>query len=230
MGTPKDVRRGGRKRQGAGWPAQGVGTEESHQDEVQWRRNILSESGAYLTWAWGLSQECEPLWEALGWPFPLSLRHVSSPDPRLNRGSRMGMTAGAELLPGVSFPGQRPSGNPQAGGMGKSSLRGPCHHDTWWHGDQTTSKMTSVDSVKPRPWFSLSSVMLPECLHKKSHCWASLVAQWLRICLPMQGTRVFFKKKKSHCFAIDRKPPGTQGPPQWSALNRSGSDLKPNTW
>ena len=28
-------------------------------------------------------------------------------------------------------------------------------------------------------------------LHKiKQHVWASLVAQWLRICLPMQGTRV----------------------------------------
>ena len=24
----------------------------------------------------------------------------------------------------------------------------------------------------------------------KIFCWASLVAQWLRICLPMQGTRV----------------------------------------
>ena len=24
----------------------------------------------------------------------------------------------------------------------------------------------------------------------KDHTWASLVAQWLRICLPMQGTRV----------------------------------------
>ena len=26
--------------------------------------------------------------------------------------------------------------------------------------------------------------------HQKEHRWASLVAQWLRICLPMQGTRV----------------------------------------
>ena len=27
-------------------------------------------------------------------------------------------------------------------------------------------------------------------MHKKGSPWASLVAQWLRICLPMQGTRV----------------------------------------
>ena len=25
---------------------------------------------------------------------------------------------------------------------------------------------------------------------KATQCWASLVAQWLRVCLPMQGTRV----------------------------------------
>ena len=27
-------------------------------------------------------------------------------------------------------------------------------------------------------------------IYNKKHCWASLVAQWLRICLLMQGTRV----------------------------------------
>ena len=74
------------------------------------------------------------------------------------------MTAGAELLPEVSSPGQRPSGNPQAGRMGKSTLRGPGPHDT--HGDHTPSNMASV---KPRPWFSLSSAMLLEWLSNVSH-------------------------------------------------------------
>ena len=30
----------------------------------------------------------------------------------------------------------------------------------------------------------------PQYSPNKNHLWASLVAQWLRICLPMQGTRV----------------------------------------
>ncbi|KAJ8776863.1 hypothetical protein J1605_015040 [Eschrichtius robustus] len=31
---------------------------------------------------------------------------------------------------------------------------------------------------------------MKEALHKRAHVGASLVAQWLRICLPVQGTRV----------------------------------------
>ena len=35
-----------------------------------------------------------------------------------------------------------------------------------------------------------SAIMKKETFTIKKNCRASLVAQWLRICLPMQGTRV----------------------------------------
>ena len=40
-------------------------------------------------------------------------------------------------------------------------------------------------------WKGLTSLILEEMREfKKERFWASLVAQWLRICLPTQGTRV----------------------------------------
>ena len=49
--------------------------------------------------------------------------------------------------------------------------------------------------VLQKQYFANSSALMPaeeatEMHIKNKHSWASLVAQWLRVCLPMQGTRV----------------------------------------
>ena len=40
------------------------------------------------------------------------------------------------------------------------------------------------------PWRKNSIYFLNVLIQLRINCWASLVAQWLRICLLMQGTRV----------------------------------------
>ena len=58
------------------------------------------------------------------------------------------------------------------------------------HGQK--NKKTKNNGVQPAmPWMKLTNIMLAERSQtQNSTYWASLVAQWLRVCLPVQGTRV----------------------------------------
>ena len=46
-------------------------------------------------------------------------------------------------------------------------------------------------SILPLFCVELNSTGFSHHPHQNNSCWASLVAQWLRVCLPMQGTQVW---------------------------------------
>ena len=105
------------------------------------------------------------------------------------------------LLPELGLPSDQPwqSTNPTVNCACEGSrLRAPYENLMpddlrWsWGGDASTGERLQIQIIISREvWLHRAHNKSTACRFiSKPYQWASLVAQWLRICLPMQGTRV----------------------------------------